>query len=487
MGNSSDMPSSSLLILGNQLFQKHPLLSKDKPIIMVESYELCTRINYHKFKLVYILTCMRDYRDHLINEGFAVHYYKLNQKQTFESVLKKHQVKTLEYLQPTDKQFRGYLKSVSQKLNIKENISEESPMFLTPNEAFWNYINVKKRPYLMASFYQAQRKRLNIFVNQDGKPYQGKWSFDSDNRKKTPRELELAKRPAYASPHYEEVCDMIDQEFSDNPGTIPDLYIPTNYTDAQKHLQDFLQHHLTTFGDWEDAIDHRDPFLDHSILSPLLNNGLLTPLEVIEALINYCQKNLEILENHYNSVEGLIRQIIGWREWIWGLYNHVYSENTSSYNFFNHQKDLPSYFYFNDLESIDNPPLANTLQKLKKYGYNHHIERLMILSNWMTLSEYNPKQCLTWFSEMYVDAYDWVMIGNVLGMGLFADGGIFATKPYISSSNYLRKMSHYKKGDWGQQWDDKFWDFLFKHEEFFSKNPRMNMLIKNRKKKENTA
>ena len=478
--------SAYTLVLGDQLFSRHPALAKDRPVVMVETGALHQRYNYHCFKLAFVYACMREYADSLRAAGYTVHYYDLDADTNFEEVLAKHSVARLHYLRPTDKRFRNYLQTLCENADIETEVTRENPMFLTPPEVFADFFAKYKQPYRMASFYQQQRVRFDLFVDEEEQPYGGRWSFDKENRRKTPNDLELPERRVYESRHYAAVCADVEKHFPNNPGNLPELYLPVTRQEATEHLAEFLEKYFPRFGAYEDALDLRDPLLYHSVFSALLNIGLLTPAEVLDALRTHVGKHPDILDNHFNSVEGFVRQIVGWREWMWGLYEHVYPEDLSGYNFFDHRARLPKYFYFEGLDELENLPLRHTLEKTRDYAYNHHIERLMVLGNWMTLSGYGPHACFEWFMEMYVDAYDWVMVGNVYGMGLFADGGVFATKPYISSANYLRKMSHYgtkKKGDWGEEWDTKFWDFLFKHEDFFAKQPRMNMLIKSRKKK----
>lgn len=471
------------LVLGDQLFENHPCLDKNSTIVMVESKDISKRYRYHKFKLAYVFCCMREYASFLEGRGFRVLYHRIEEAETFESVFNKLQVSKLLLLKPTDKSFEKSLTDLCAKLDINMHVNHDSPMFLTPSAELELFFSSSKKPYRMSSFYIEQRRRFGIFIDENNKPLHGAWSMDKQNRKKVPRKYEFSARPTQASAIYTQVCLDIEIHFPNNPGELPELYLPTTIEGAHEYYKYFLENHLREFGDYEDAIDSRDPFLHHSLLSPLLNNGLLTPRYVLEELMKYIHLNPSLVEDHYNSLEGFVRQIIGWREWIWGLYQYVYSDNLEEYNFFGHQQDLPDYFYFKNLDSMINEPLRDALAKTKSYAYNHHIERLMILSNYMVLSEIDPCQCFRWFMEMYVDAYEWVMVGNVYGMGLFADGGIFATKPYISSSNYIKKMSHYGKGEWQDEWDTKFWAFLFKHEDFFATQPRMNMLIKNRRKK----
>ena len=205
------------------------------------------------------------------------------------------------------------------------------------------------------------------------------------------------------------------------------------------------------------------------MLSPLINIGFLTPNYIIEKSIEFALKN----EIPLNSLEGFIRQILGWREFIRGIYLYKGSFERTR-NFWNHQRKIPKSFYDG---TTGIAPIDKTIKKILKTGYAHHIERLMILANFMNLCEFHPDDVYQWFMEMFIDAYDWVMVPNIYGMSLFADGGLMSTKPYISGSNYLKKMSDYSTENWGEIWDSLFWNFIAKNQEFFRKNPRLSMML----------
>jgi deoxyribodipyrimidine photolyase-related protein len=478
------MPSLCLVV-ADQLFQKHPALDLDADFVMVESGFLSSKLNYHKFKLSYILTSMREYNDFLKESGRKVFYNYLDQKKDFESVLadlfKDDKYNELVICEIADKYFEKYLSQICDKLNIKLRILE-SEMFLTPKSVFKNFVDSKKgKRLLMNDFYIQQRIRLNILV-QDNKPVGGKWSFDENNRKKLAKNTIVPDRQKeFESSHFGSVVKLINKHFPNNPGQISDnSWLPINFTQAEEYLSQFCQSFLPQFGDYEDAMTTASDLVFHSCLSTLLNNGLLTPNQVLDKVLN--QKDTPI-----NSLEGFVRQIIGWREWVKGLYDHVYTDNFLELNHFESKVNLPEYFYntmsMQDTEYLNNFPLQNVLQKVDQLAYCHHIERLMILSNWMTLNQYKPNQCYNWFVEMFVDSSEWVMVANVMGMGLFADGGIFATKPYVAGGNYIKKMSDYPTGKnytWEKLWTDKFWEFLMNNQQTFMKNPRMAMLIKSR-------
>ena len=221
---------------------------------------------------------------------------------------------------------------------------------------------------------------------------------------------------------------------------------------------------------YEDAIVRQESYLNHSVLSPLINIGLLEPLQVINEAIDYSNKN----DIPLNSTEGFVRQILGWREFIRGVYDVKGTEERTK-NFWNFKRKIPASFYDG---STGIKPIDDVIKKVLKTGYAHHIERLMILGNFMVLCEFDPDEVYQWFMELFIDAYDWVMVPNVYGMSLYADGGLMSTKPYISSSSYIMKMSNYSKGDWQATWDGLFWTFMDKHREFFLSNPRLGMLIR---------
>jgi deoxyribodipyrimidine photolyase-related protein len=241
------------------------------------------------------------------------------------------------------------------------------------------------------------------------------------------------------------------------------------FKDADNWLNEFLQNRFEKFGIYEDAIVAKETVLYHSVLSPMLNIGLLTPKQIIDkALAIGEEKNIPL-----NSLEGFIRQIIGWREFIRIVYEREGSKQRNT-NYWKFTKKIPSSFWTG---TTGIPPIDQTIQKILETGYCHHIERLMVLGNFMLLCEFDPDEVYKWFMEMFIDAYDWVMVPNVYGMTQFADGGLMTTKPYISGSNYLMKMSDYEKGDWQAIWDGLFWRFMHEHRDFFLKNPRLGMLV----------
>ncbi len=245
------------------------------------------------------------------------------------------------------------------------------------------------------------------------------------------------------------------------------FWLPTTHKDSIKWLDYFIAKKFNLFGDYEDAVDTNNNFLFHSALSPMINLGLITPELIIER-IKKVENRIKI-----NSYEGYIRQIIGWREFIRGIYQN-YDKILEENNFFKHKNSLTQKWY-DGTTGLD--PLDHSIQNAKKFGYTHHIERLMVLCNIMNLCEIKPIEVYNWFMEMFVDSSDWVMSPNVYGMGLFSDGGIFSTKPYICGSSYFMKMMNFKKGNWNDIMDGLYWRFINKNRNFFQSNPRLNMMV----------
>jgi deoxyribodipyrimidine photolyase-related protein len=304
------------------------------------------------------------------------------------------------------------------------------------------------------------------------KPLGGKWSFDAENRLKFPKNK---KAPYIQHPdadiYWNEALEYTQKYFGENYGELKQMPLyPHTHEAAQRWLQEFLETRLWEFGAYEDAMVEKEHFLHHSLLTPMLNSGLLTPQEVLDKTLEYAAQNPDL---PLNSLEGFIRQIMGWREFIRAVYELKGSEERTR-NYWGFKRKIPKSFY-DGTTGIG--PLDTVIRKVLKTGYCHHIERLMVLGNFMLLCEFDPDEVYKWFMELFIDAYDWVMVPNVYGMSQFADGGLMATKPYISGSSYLMKMSDFKKGEWQEIWDALFWRFMHVHRDFFLQNPRLGMLV----------
>jgi len=459
-------------MMGSHLFPMEHLQSLDhKNILMIEDFGLCTHFKFHKKKLVFFLESMRNHADELRKHGFKVTYIPLEKNgkhKTFDfhltEQLKHQKCKSFESFEIEDRFFRNKLLQFAQE-NKMHWTTHKSPMFLHSTDDLFSYFSSKKRPRLR-SFYEQERRQRNILM-QDGHPIGGQFSFDRENRKRLPKSITIPNLPKVRhTKHHSSVCHIVNNLFPDHPGDTDDCWLPVTRPGAEEWLQVFLEQRLPQFGRYEDAISLEDPFVFHSTLSPLLNIGLLTPEEVIE-------KSLEQNDIPLNSIEGFIRQILGWREFVRGI-DECFGDQQENSNFFANKRLLGPEWWTGETGLL---PVDHSIKTAIEYGYCHHIERLMILSNVMLLLEVHPKEVYRWFMEMFVDSADWVMGPNVYGMGQFSDGGIFATKPYICGSNYLKKMSNFPKGDWCDILDGLYWKFIDKQRAFLRGQPRLNMML----------
>lgn len=464
------------LIFPHQLFQESPLFETNAPVYIVEEYLFFKQYSFHKQKIAFHRATMKRYTDFLRKDkNLEVNYVEatevISDIRLLIPELKRQGIQHINYIDPTD----NWLQKRLDKSCLENNISTtvySSPLFLNTKEDLTTFFRSDKKKYHQKTFYTEQRKLRNILIEPDGKPTGGKWTFDDENRKKYP-----AKNtpPAIQFPdvdgYYEEAKKYVETHFSNNLGNLTEhsLY-PTSFEATKAWLDQFFEKRFMDFGVYEDAIVAEYSILNHSVLTPMLNVGLITPKEIIDACLVYAEENKVPI----NSTEGFIRQIIGWREFIRGVYEARGSEERTT-NFWKFKKKIPASFYDGTTGIL---PIDQTIKKILQTGYCHHIERLMVLGNFMMLCEFDPDEVYRWFMELFIDSYDWVMVTNVYGMSQFADGGLMATKPYISGSNYLIKMSNYKKGEWQSTWDGLFWRFMHTHREFFLSNPRLGMLVK---------
>lgn len=471
---------SVMLVLGNQLFPAHYLMQAGvQQVVMIEDRFLCEHFAYHQQKLLLVLAAMRAYANHLAEQGLEVTYVPLGEPVAGSSaedfpaklkgILSSAGATELVRFEIEGKAMERRLAELAGAMGIAERVLQ-SPMFLCAREDFADFLRGRKKPQ-MAAFYKLQRTRLDVLIERDGGPRGGRWSFDEDNRKKLPKDLQPPEVPWIKThPLVAEVRQLVEQQFSHHPGSVKDFGWPVTRQGAMTWLEDFLQQRLAQFGPYEDAISQRSRTVFHSVLSPLMNLGLITPAEIIERTLAFAEENNTPMQ----SLEGFVRQVIGWREFIRGIHQN-YGAQQRDTNFWNHQAKLTDAWYSGQT-GIE--PLDAAIVEAREYGWSHHIPRLMVVANLMTLCEIRPRDAHRWFMEMYVDSSSWVMGPNVYGMGIFSDGGIFATKPYICGSNYLLKMSDYKKGPWCDVVDGLYWRFIATNRDFFSSNPRLALMPK---------
>ena len=460
------------IIFPNQLFEESNLFLNKKKTYLIEEHLFFKQFNFHKQKLVFHRSSMKNYENYLLSKGIDVAYIETkNQESDIRIFLDKINVTEINIYHPEDNWLEKRIKKSCKKNNIKINI-EENPLFLTAHDDLLPFFNPEKKKLFQTSFYKSQRKKMKILIDNDQNPVGGKWTYDDMNRHKFPKNkktptLDYSK---LQSENYRDSVNYVQKNFTENFGIINDIQLyPTDFKTSRIWFNDFLITRFDEFGIYEDAVLIEESIINHSVLSPLINSGLLNPKYVVKNSLEFYKKN----KIPINSTEGFIRQIIGWREFIRGVYVSKGSEERTK-NYWNFNRKIPKSFYDGNT-GID--PIDDTIKKVEKSAYGNHIERLMILGNFMVLCEFDPNEVYKWFMEVFIDSYDWVMVPNVYGMSQFADGGLMSTKPYISSSNYIIKMSDYKKGEWSDIWDGLFWSFMDKQRDFFKKNPRMRMLI----------
>ncbi len=467
--------TEAAVIFPHQLLRDHPCLKQDRIIYLVEDpwffRDPVNQMKFHRQKLVLHRASLQAYRQFLESRGYLVHYLEFTREMGrgyLVDRLKEDGVREIFTCEPVDRGLTERLRSQAEDSGLRLNFLA-TPMFLCSASEIEDFFQGKEK-FHQTSFYIYQRRRWDLLV-EGGKPVGGRWTYDPMNRRKLPRGLEV---PGLSEPDNEPYAsaagEYVSLKFPDHPGETSPFMYPVTHAAAQKWLENFLAERLGNFGDYQDAISAREPYIFHSLLSPLLNIGLLTPKQVLAAALDFAREQPVPM----NSLEGFVRQVLGWREYVRAVYL-LAGEKQRAGNFWGHTRQLPEAFYTG---STGIPPVDTVIRRLLATAYAHHIERLMVLGNFMLLAEIDPRAVYQWFMEMFIDAYDWVMVPNVFGMSQFADGGLIMTKPYVSSSHYLMKMSDYPAGPWCEVWDGLFWRFIQKHQDYFQKNPRLKPMVR---------
>ena len=467
------------LIFPHQLFEIKDQFSNIKYVALIEDslFFGCDsqwKNKFHCQKIIFHKATMDYYQEVLKKHGLNVIHIKHKRESRTEENLNylkekgfNHFITYESFDWSLEKRIKNF--SSEKKIDLEIKCSE---MFITSNDISEEIINQKKI-YGMQKFYRNQRKNLNILIEDDGSPTGGEWSFDKMNRKKLPSSIKFPRIPNLKNNKFlDKAKKDVSKNYEDYFGNYNNFNYPVTHKDADEWLDSFLIERFNLFGDYEDAIHTEHRTLWHSILSPLINTGLLTPRQIIDKSWNFYKSN----KIGINSYEGFVRQIIGWREFILIMYkkNSLELRNGNFWDF--EDKPIPSSFYTGQTGIT---PLDDSIQNILETGYAHHIERLMIIGNLMLLCRFHPNQVYKWFMELFIDSYDWVMVPNVYGMSQFADGGLFTTKPYISGSNYIRKMSNYKSEEWCSIWDSLFWTFIDDYKSKFKSQYRFSMILRN--------
>ena len=430
-------------------------------VVMVESARMTTGRKWHKTRLFFMISAARHFASELESAGFTVIYKKAaTTVEGLSELPKKYATLPIVCAQPSSHRQTAALKKFGVEF-------VDNNFFLTPRNLFTQWAESQKN-FLMESFYRAQRIRLNVLV-EGNKPVGGQWNFDKDNR--------LPPRKNHTYPEYlTHSFDEIDEEVAKQLGIEIPIEWATTRAGALRVLRNFIKNHFAEFGPYEDAMTTDNWALNHSLLSPYINVGLLHPSEVVDAAV----KKFEEGDIPISSAEGFIRQLIGWREYINGMYWHLGPDYAELNHLKAHRKLLP---LFEDSSKTEMNCMKNIISDIETRAWVHHIPRLMVLSNLALVAGVNPQEFLDWMRSTFIDASDWVMVPNVIGMGVHADGGQMMTKPYAAGGAYISKMSNYCKpckydpkkrtGEDACPFTTLYWDFLERHRAEFKGNHRM--------------
>ncbi len=435
---------SVALVYPHQLWKDNPAVRCSKIVFLVEDPLFFSQYHFHCQKLILHRATMTEYAKACNKSNKKVHLVSAADLRTSSDIgilLKKHQVQKVIAVDPSDDWLKQRVTAGCTANKIALQWLDD-PAFLTPTEVIEHWAENRSH-FSFTDFYIQQRKRLGLLLDNQSKPIGGKWSFDTENRKRLPKKLEIPPLEApRENPSVREAKAYVAKHFPNAIGAVDRFIYPVTYDDASEWLGRFVEQRLEPFGDYEDAISSSETFVFHSVLTPMLNVGLIEPQQIISAVTD----KLDSIS--FNSMEGFVRQVIGWREFVRLVYLRSGSKQRTC-NFWKLSQKLPASFYTGNTGIV---PFDHAIKRVLKNAYCHHIERLMVLGNFMLLCDIAPDSVYQWFMELFIDSYDWVMVPNVYGMSQYADGGLMTTKPYISGSNYILKMSDYSKGPWCEIW-----------------------------------
>lgn len=476
------------LILGDQLNSNHSWFSKTEDSVTYVMMEIRTETDYvqhHVQKVVGIFAAMRSFAAELKSNGHQLIYLQLNNEKNLQSFEKNIQnlIETLqfthfEYQLPDEFRVDETLKALCHSISIT-SFSVDSEHFYTTRNELGDFFQGKKM-FLMENFYRAMRKKNGVLMEGD-QPLTGQWNYDSDNRKKLPKDHKPTK-PLVFDNNVSNILEEINKTNIKTIGAIDaeNFVWPINRVQSLELLEFFATNCLPLFGSYQDAMMPNEWSLYHSRISFSMNIKLISPKEVIDRVIEEWKRRPNEIEFH--QLEGFVRQIIGWREYMRGIYWNKMPDY-ATLNFFNNQADLP-YWYWTGKTKMN--CLKDAINQSLNYGYAHHIQRLMITGNFALLAGVHPDAIDAWYLGIYMDAFEWVEITNTRGMSQFADGGIVGTKPYVSSASYIDKMSQYcggcfykkniKTGDKACPFNSLYWNFYDKNESKLASNPRIGMM-----------
>lgn len=474
-------------VLGDQLSLHISSLADQDPdqsvILMMEVDAETTYVKHHKAKIAYIFSAMRHHSAALQERGWTVDYVKLDDTGNSGSftgelarAFERHDVGSIRVTEAGEWRVMEMIENWPDQFDVPVTICPDN-RFIATHQEFEDWAEGKKQ-LRMEFFYREMRRKTGLLLDEDDKPEGGKWNYDAENRKPAQGDLMMPK-PIRFQPDdvTQDVLVLVSERFHDHPGSLDHFHFAVTHEEAQRQRRQFLDHALAQFGDYQDAMLTGEPFLWHSILSPYLNSGLLDPIDL-------CQEVADLYadgEVPLNAAEGFIRQIIGWREYVRGIYWRE-GPDYAHRNFLEAERPLPDFYYTGD---TDMRCLSEAIGQTLDLAYAHHIQRLMITGNFALIAGIDPHAVHIWYLEVYADAYEWVELPNTLGMSQFGDGGIIASKPYASSGNYINKMSDHcascrydvkqRTGEDACPFNALYWDFLARNEDKLKDNNRLAM------------
>lgn len=447
---------------------------------MCEVMEEATYVKHHKKKIAFLFSAMRHFAEELQDKGWSVDYTRLDDHKNagsfegeIERAINRHKPEKVIVTEPGEWRIKEIFERWARKFDLPVEILPDD-RFIASHREFEDWAADRKQ-LRMEYFYREMRRKTGLLMDGD-EPECGKWNFDSENRKPAEADLFMPKRREFRPDDTtREVIELVGRKFADHIGDLEPFKFAVTSEEAEKALDHFLEDALPCFGDYQDAMLENEKFLYHSLLSPYINAGLLDPLEVCKRVEKEYKKGRVPI----NAAEGFIRQIIGWREYVRGIYWLKMPEYADR-NFFEHDRDLPEFYWTGE---TDMNCLSHAINQTIEEAYAHHIQRLMVTGNFAMLAGVDPHQVHEWYLAVYADAYEWVELPNTLGMSQFGDGGMLGSKPYASGGNYINKMSDYcnsctfsvskKHGEGACPFNSLYWDFLIRNRNRLKGNSRL--------------
>ncbi|MEL7043873.1 MAG: cryptochrome/photolyase family protein [Pseudomonadota bacterium] len=475
------------LVLGDQLGGASPMLSDADPardvVLMAEVAEEATYVRHNRHKIALIFSAMRHFAQALCERGFTVEYRRFEEgvpslRAAVDEAVKKYAVEALALTAPGEYRLLAEVQGWEGELDIPVLLREDT-RFLCPTADFDSWASGRKQ-LRMEYFYRDMRRRYEILIDADGEPEGGQWNYDADNRGGWRGRESVPDRPeAKADSITREVIGLVEGSFPNNPGNLDEFRLAVTEEGAAEHFDWFLAHALDRFGTYQDALAEESPWMFHGLVSMYLNIGLLEPLKLCRAVeAAYKDGSCSLA-----AAEGFIRQILGWREYVRGVYWHAmpgYAER----NTFETSRALPEWFW---TAETDMRCLSRALEQSLDLGYAHHIQRLMVIGNFALIAGLDVREVCDWYLAVYVDAFEWVELPNTLGMALHGDNGLMASKPYAASGKYIQRQGNHcaqcrydpKKttGDGACPYNSLYWRFIDEHQDYLKRNARMGLIV----------